>query len=215
MKTNQTLFFVTLLLTCLFITQIPLASSEVLHNWHEPHPEHSWGAKNEQLFNTFTSKYAALTEENLGGFGNSWKLTASATASAGAQVPLPDPGNRSREWDASGLVKATGDKDTVDPHSGDGLPVYVRGPAGARYDHSEKVIASTDNSTTARTVRKTHMIYYRRPLLFGDVEQRSFDVSTNGDKSRSSISPSTLTANPWASSRLEVKRRINFNNELC
>ncbi|MYA69654.1 hypothetical protein F4009_15925 [Candidatus Poribacteria bacterium] len=179
-----------------------ICDAEVLHNWHEPNPghPHQYGDVVEDLFNTYTSKSATRSES-----GNSWQLTASAAASAGAQAPLPRRGDLKTEFDAHALVRATGDRHEVSPHTGDGLAKTA--------DGAEIPKTSTDGTTTASTKRKAHIVLYqnrtgRQPL------QRSFNVSTDGSKSETSVSQTDLDADPWAESSLEVKRRTNLNNDV-
>ena len=77
----------------------------------------------------------------------------------------------------------------------------------------ETTKTSTDKTTTARTKRKTHIVHYRNNTD-GSTDQRYLDASTSGGKSETSSSPTGLDADPWASSWVEVRRRISLNEEV-
>ena len=192
-------FFVFLFLTLLWGS---FSEAEVLHNWNEPNPDHPYqnGDIVENLFNTYTSKSATRSES-----GNSWQLTASATASANAQASSPRSGDLNMQFDAEALVRATGDRHAVEPHTGDGLAKTA--------DGSEIKKTSSDGTTTAMTKRKAHVVLYQNEMS-GPATQRFLDVSADGSKSETSVSPSDLDADPWASSWLEVERRTNLNNAV-
>ena len=142
-----------LLLTFVFLALLltSLSEAEVLHSWNEPNPNHSLQNGNivEQPFSTYTSKSASRSESS-----GSWTLTGFATASANAQASSPAPGDLRRELDAHALVRATGDKDTLEPHSGDGLAKTA--------DGAEIKKTSSDGTTTASTKRKAHVVLYQQ-----------------------------------------------------
>ena len=190
---------VSLLLTLLLAG---ICDAEVLHSWVEPQPDHAFQNDHgvEYPFYTYTSKSAERSES-----GSSWSLTASATASANARAALPGSGDVSRQWDADAQLRATGDMDTLKPDPADDL--------AKTEDGIERTLTSSDGTTTARTKRKAHVVYYQN-RTFGSPDQRPLDASTSGGKSETSSSPSGLDADPWASSWLEVRRRINLNNPV-
>ena len=191
-----------LLLTFVCLTFSGIAGAEVLHKWLEPNPYHSYtyGNTDENLFYTYTTKDASRSES-----GGSWQVTGSATASANAHAPLPRGEDRSTEFDVDAQLRATGDRHEVDPFHGNELPETA--------DGVEKTKKSSDGTTTARTKRKAHVVHYRNKT-FGQADQRSLNTSTSGGKSETSVSPTDLDADPWASSWLEVKRRVALNNDI-
>ena len=174
------------------------SDAEVLHNWFESNPDRRFqnGDIVEYPFNVYTSKSATRSES-----GNSWQLTASATASAGCQAVSPAPGDWNREWNVDAQLRATGDLDTQKTEPPDGLPAMEAGV--------EKTVTSADGTTTARRKRKAHIVYYRNKTG-KQPDQRSLDASTSGGKSETSVSSTDLDADPWAKSWLEVRRRINL-----
>ena len=193
-----------LLLTFVFLALLltSFSEAEVLHNWNESNPNHAFdsGHTVEDLFSTHTSKSASRSESN-----GSWSLTASASASANAQAPLPRGGDLSQQFDAHALVRATGDKDTLEPHSGDGLAKTA--------DGAEIKKTSSDGTTTASTKRKAHVVLYQQRVGQQPL-QRVLDASTSGSKSQTSSSPTGLDADPWAKSWLRVNRRTNLANDV-
>ena len=192
--------FVSLLLTLVLAS---FSEAEVLHKWLEPNPDHSYtyGNTDEDLFYTYTTKDASRSESE-----GSWQVTGSATASANAQAPLPRGQDLKTEFDAHALLRATGDRHAIEPHTGDGL-------AKAEDDSAVITKPSADNTTTARTKRKAHIVIYQQ-RVGQETIQRSFDAYTDGSKSETSVSPTDLDADPWASSWLEVRRRVALNNEV-
>ena len=202
MKGRLTTLSCLLLLTFVFLTLSGIAAAEVLHKWVELQPDHSYqyGNTDEDLFYTYTSKDASRSES-----GGSWQVTGSASASATARAPLP----RGQDWrtafDAHALVRATGDRHTLEPHDGDGLAETA--------DGADKPLTSSDGTTTANTIRKAHVVSYQN-RTGRQPEQRFLDVSTSGGKSKTSSSPSGLDADPWASSWLEARRRVALNEDV-
>lgn len=157
-------------LAFIYLTLSSIAAAEVLHRWFEPNPDHQFNSGHtiENLFNTYTSKDASRSESN-----GSWQLTGSATASASASAPLPRGGDLNMQFNAHALVRATGDLDTLEPHTGDGLAQTANG--------AETKKTSSDGTTTASTKRKAHVVMYQNEA-FGEVKQRSLDVSTLGKR---------------------------------
>ena len=208
MKRRMTRLYFLLGLTVMFLTLSSITAAETLHSWFEAHPDSMFDNGDqgiEQPFNTYTSKSATRSES-----GGSWQLTASATASAGCQAVSPAPGNLVREWDVDARLRATGDRDregvdarkTRDPLWGNELPATEAGV--------ERTKTSTDGTTTARTKRVVHIVMYQN-RIGEDPLQRSLDASTSGGKSETSVSQTDLDADPWASSWMEVRRRIATN----
>ena len=191
--------FVSLLLTLVLAS---FSEAEVLHKWFESDSDHPfrYGDVVEELFNTYTSKDASRNEA-----GGSWQLTASATASANCRAPIPRGEDLRTAFDAHALVRATGDLDTLEPHTGDGLAKTETGV--------EKTLTSSDGTTTASTKRIAHVVSYRNRTR-GQAEQRFMNVSTSGGKSETSVSPTELDADPWAKSWLKVNRRASLANEV-
>lgn len=202
MKRRMTRFYFFLSLTVVFLTFSSLSGAEILHQWVESLPDHAFqnGDIVEYPFNTYTSKSATRSES-----GGSWSLTALATASANCQALLPAPGDVSREWNVDAKLRATGDLDTLKTESPDGLLATEKG--------IEETDTSSDGTTTARRARKAHIVYYRNRTN-GGIQQRAFNTSTSGDKSKTSVSPSGLDADPWAKSVLVVNRRINLAEQV-
>ena len=191
--------FVSVLLTLLLAS---FSEAEVLHKWFESDPDHSYqyGDVVDELFNTYTSKDASRTESD-----GSWQLTASATALANCRAPIPRGEDLRTAFDAHALVRATGDKDTLEPHSGDGFAKTENGV--------KRTLTSADGTTTASTKRIAHVVSYQN-RAGRDPLQRFMNVSTSGGKSETSVSRTELDADPWGKSWLEVKRRVALNNEV-
>ena len=191
--------FVSLLLTFLLAS---FSQAEVLHHWFEPNPDHSYTYANtdENLFYTYTTKDASRSES-----GGSWTLTASATATANAQAPLPRGQDVKTEFDVDAQLRTTGDRHEVEPFHGNEMPATEQG--------AERTKKSSDSTTTARTKRKAHVASYKNKIR-GPAEQRFLSASTSGGKSETSVSSTHLDADPWASSWLEVRRRVALNNEV-
>lgn len=189
-------------LAFVFLTLSSIAAAEVLHKWFEPHPYDTFNSGHtvENLFYTYTSKDASRSESN-----GSWQLTGSATASANASAPLPRGGDLNMQFNAHALVRATGDLDTLEPHTGDGLAKTA--------DGAELPKTSSDGTTTASTKRKGHVVNYQQ-RVGRDPLQRSLDIYTDGGKSETSSSPTDLDADPWAKSWLKVNRRTNLAIEV-
>ncbi len=211
MKRRMTRLYFLFGLTVMFLTLSSITAAEILHSWFEPHPDSMFDNGDqgrEHPFNTYTSKSATRSES-----GGSWQLTASATASANCQPVSPAPGNWSREWDVDARLRATGDRDregvdarkTRDPIWGNELPATAQGV--------EKTKTSADGTTTARTKRKVHIVYYRN-RTGKQPDQRHLDADTSGGKSETSVSRTDLDADPWASSWMEVRRRVNSNEVI-
>ena len=73
---------------------------------------------------------------------------------------------------------------------------------------TELTLTSSDDTTTARTKRKAHVVSYKNKMR-GPAEQRVLDATTSAGKSETSVSSTRLDADPWAN-WLEVKRRTNL-----
>lgn len=203
MKRRMTRLYFLLGLTVMFLSLSSITEAEILHSWFEAHPDSMFDNGDQGIehpFNTYTSKSATRSES-----GGSWQLTASARASANCQPVSPAPRDWSREWDVDARLRATGDRHKVDPIWGNELP--------ATADGVEKTKTSVDGTTTARTKRKVHIVYYRN-RTGKQPDQRHLDADTSGGKSETSGSPTDLDADPWASSWMEVRRRVNSNEVI-